>query len=79
MSVVFFGLGQENVSLSFRKNHKVTFLPEKHGRLVDADRLRVMLCRMKENYLPELDEAAWAIGWAIEALDRLETIVEEEE
>ena len=52
---------------------------QKHGRLVDADRLRVILCRMKESYLPELDEAAWAIGWAIEVLDKLETVVEGEE
>ena len=48
-------------------------LPEGHGRLIDAERFRVILCRLKERQND--DVAIHALNWAIECLDKLDTIV----
>lgn len=48
-------------------------LPEGHGRLVDAERFRVILCRLKERQND--DVATHALNWAIECLDKMDTIV----
>lgn len=48
-------------------------LPEGHGRLIDAERYRVILCRLKERQND--DVAIHALTWAIECLDKLDTIV----
>lgn len=51
----------------------VDILPEGHGRLIDAERFRVILCRLKERQND--DVAIHALNWAIECLDKLDTIV----
>jgi len=48
-------------------------LPAGHGRLIDAERFRVILCRLKERQND--DVAIHALNWAIECLDKLDTIV----
>ena len=48
-------------------------LPKGHGRLMDAERFRVILCRLKERQND--DVATHALNWAIECLDKLDTIV----
>lgn len=48
-------------------------LPEGHGRLVDAERFRVILCRLKERQND--DVATHALNWAIECLDKMDTII----
>lgn len=48
-------------------------LQEGHGRLVDAERFRVILCRLKERQND--DVATHALNWAIECLDKMDTII----
>lgn len=48
-------------------------LPAGHGRLIDAERFRVILCRLKERQND--DVATHALKWAIECLDKMDTIV----
>ena len=48
-------------------------LPEGHGRLIDAERFRVILCRLKERQND--DVATHALKWAIECLDKMDTII----
>lgn len=51
-------------------------LPEGHGRLIDAERFRVILYRLKER----LNDASaiHSLRWAIECLDKLESLVDAE-
>lgn len=51
-------------------------LPEGHGRLIDAERFRVILCRLMERLYD--DSAIHALRWAIECLDKLESVVDAE-
>lgn len=51
----------------------VSPIPEGHGRLIDAERFRVILCRLKERQND--DVATHALNWAIECLDKMDTIV----
>ena len=53
-------------------------IPKKHGRLVDAAFLRGVLVQLKER-VAESPEAAHAVKWAIQCLDKMPTIIEEEE
>ena len=52
---------------------KAVPIPEGHGRLMDAERFRVILCRLKERQND--DVATHALNWAIECLDKLDTII----
>ena len=51
-------------------------LPEGHGRGIDAERFRVILCRLMERQ--DDDSATHALRWAIECLDKLESLVDAE-
>lgn len=55
---------------------KYVVLPP-HGRLVDADRLRVILCRLLDRQTDEI--AKHTVRWIIQILDKLETVVEGED
>ena len=74
-------LGIENWRKSYNKPPEGERLPdcplvplsEGHGRLMDAERFRVILCRLKERQND--DVATHALNWAIECLDKLDTIV----
>ena len=55
---------------------KYVVLPP-HGRLVDAERLRVILCRLLEHQSD--DVAIHTIRWIIQILDKLDTVVEGED
>lgn len=56
--------------------YDVVPLPEGHRRLIDAERFRVILCRLKERQID--DVAIHALNWAIECLDKLESVVDAE-
>jgi hypothetical protein len=51
-------------------------LPEGHGRLIDGDRFRFILCRLMDRQ--DDDSAIHALRWAIECLDKLESLVDAE-
>lgn len=59
------------------KSYEVISLPEGHGELIDGERFRVILCRLTERQ--DDDSATHALRWAIECLDKLESLVDAEE
>ena len=55
----------------------IEIIPGKHGRLIDAAFLLGVLGKLKER-VKESPEAVHAVKWAIQCLDKMPTIIEEE-
>lgn len=70
---MFTGESQPKLSQERMSKCPLLPLPEGHGRMIDAERFRVILCRLKDRMVD--DEAIHAVQWAIECLDKLDTIV----
>lgn len=70
---MFSGESQSLISHERMSKCPLVPLPAGYWRLIDAERFRVILCRLKERQND--DVATHALNWAIECLDKMDTII----